>query len=111
MTAFAIVVAVVLLALNALFVAVEFALIASRRQRLEELAEGSGRKARRARRSLQAISDLNRQLAGAQLGITMASLALGFLAEPAVAHLLELAIDSFGELPSGLKHTIASAIA
>ena len=108
MTAFAIVVAVVLLALNALFVAVEFALIASRRQRLEELAEGSGRKARRARRSLQAISDLNRQLAGAQLGITMASLALGFLAEPAVAHLLELAIDSFGELPSGLKHTIAT---
>lgn len=111
MTAAAIVLAVVLLLLNGLYVAVEFALVASRRQRLEELAAGRGRDARRARRSLLAVSDLNRQLAGAQLGITMASLALGFLAEPAVARLLEDAIGSFADLPAGLRHTIAGAIA
>lgn len=107
MTALYICVAVVLLLANAGFVAVEFALIAARRSRLEPLAEAGNR---RARMALAAMSDLNRQLAGAQLGITMASLGLGFMAEPAVARLIERAIESFVHLPSGALHTISFAV-
>jgi CBS domain containing-hemolysin-like protein len=107
MTALYIGVAVVLLLANAGFVAVEFALIAARRSRLEPLAEAGNR---RARLALAAMSDLNRQLAGAQLGITMASLGLGFVAEPAVARLIERAVESFVHLPSGALHTISFAV-
>ena len=108
MTALYIVVAVVLLVANAGFVAVEFALIAARRSRLEPLAEAGNR---RARMALAAMGDINRQLAGAQLGITMASLGLGFVAEPAVARLIERAVESFVHLPSGVLHTISFAVA
>ena len=107
MTALYIGVAVVLLVANAGFVAVEFALIAARRSRLEPLAEAGNR---RAKMALAAMSDLNRQLAGAQLGITMASLGLGFVAEPAVARLIERAVESFAELPSGVLHTISISV-
>ncbi|WP_419928067.1 hemolysin family protein [Candidatus Poriferisocius sp.] len=107
MTALYIVVAVVLLVANAGFVAVEFALIAARRSRLEPLAEAGNR---RARMALAAMGDINRQLAGAQLGITMASLGLGFMAEPAVARLIERAVESFVHLPSGVLHTISFAV-
>lgn len=100
-------VAVVLLVANAGFVAVEFALIAARRSRLEPLAEAGNR---RARMALAAMSDINRQLAGAQLGITMASLGLGFVAEPAVARLIERAVESFVHLPSGVLHTVSFAV-
>ena len=99
--------AVLLLVANAFFVAVEFALIASRALRLEPQAEGD----RRARIALAAIRDLQRQLAGAQLGITMASLGLGFVAEPAVADLLESGIEVFAEIPAGLLHTISFTVA
>ncbi|MDE0216820.1 MAG: CNNM domain-containing protein, partial [bacterium] len=77
MTALYVAVAAILLVANAGFVAVEFALIAARRSRLEPLADAGNR---RARMALAAMSDINRQLAGAQLGITMASLGLGFVA-------------------------------
>ena len=107
MTGLYIAVAVVLLVANAGFVAVEFALIAARRSRLEPLAEAGNR---RARMALAAMSDINRQLAGAQLGITMASLGLGFVAEPAVARLIERAVESFVHLPSGVLHTITFAV-
>ncbi len=107
MTLVYIAVAFVLLAANAAFVAVEFALLAARRSRLEPLAEAGNR---RARITLRAMSDLNLQLAGAQLGITMASLGLGFVAEPAVAHLIEQMVESFVHLPSGVLHTISFAV-
>ncbi|MCY3860474.1 MAG: hemolysin family protein [bacterium] len=107
MTALYIAVAVVLLVANAGFVAVEFALVAARRSRLEPLAEAGNR---RARMALAAMGDINRQLAGAQLGITMASLGLGFVAEPAVARLIERAVESFVHLPSGVLHTISFAV-
>ena len=81
MTGVALAVAVLLLALNAYFVAVEFALVAASRSALEPLAEAGSR---RARRALECMSQLNRQLAGAQLGITVTSLALGWIVEPAV---------------------------
>lgn len=85
-TAWALVLAVALLVANGFFVAVEFAVVGSRRTRLEGLVEEGSR---RARHALAATADLNTQLAGAQLGITMASLGLGAVAEPAVAGLLE----------------------
>lgn len=98
----------VLLVANGFFVAVEFALIASRRTKLESLAQdGSAR----ARLALGAMRHLNLQLAGAQLGITMASLLLGYVAEPAVAGLIEGGIERFVELPSGVLHTIGFVVA
>lgn len=97
-----------LLLANGFFVAVEFALIASRRTKLEALAEeGSSR----ARIALASVQHLNLQLAGAQLGITMASLLLGFVAEPAVAGLIEAAVERFVEVPDGVLHTIGFVIA
>ena len=99
---------VVLLLANAFFVAVEFALVASRRSALEPRAEAGDR---RARRSLAAVHDLNVQLAGSQLGITMASLGLGAVAEPALAHLIESGIEQFGEVPEGVLHGVGFVLA
>jgi CBS domain containing-hemolysin-like protein len=98
---------IVLLAVNAFFVALEFALLGSRRSRLEPLAE-AGDKA--AQRSLDAMRDLSAQLAGAQLGITVASLILGLVGEPAMAHLLEPVVDLVPFVPNGWTHAIASVI-
>ncbi|MFZ6002817.1 MAG: hemolysin family protein [Actinomycetota bacterium] len=108
MTITSLLLAIGLLVANGFFVAVEFALIASRRTKLEALAgEGSAR----ARMALGAMRHLNLQLAGAQLGITMASLALGYVAEPAVAGLIEGAVERFIELPEGLLHTLGFVVA
>ena len=85
--------ALVLLAVNAFFVTVEFALIATRRTFLEQQAGTGSRPAGWALRSSQ---ELSVSLAGAQLGVTLASVALGFVAEPAVAHLLEPAFAAAG---------------
>jgi len=98
---------VVLLAVNAFFVALEFALLGSRRSRLEPLAE-AGDKA--AQRSLDAMRDLSAQLAGAQLGITVASLILGLVGEPAMAHLLQPVVDLVPFVPTGWVHPIASVL-
>jgi len=91
-----------LLLANAFFVAVEFALIASRRTKLEALAEqGSAR----ARLAIGSMRQLNVQLAGAQLGITMASLALGYVAEPTVAGFLEDTVSRVVDVPERLLNT------
>jgi CBS domain containing-hemolysin-like protein len=100
--------AVLLLVANGFFVAVEFALIASRRTKLETEAEAGSITARLA---VNATRELSLQLAGAQLGITMASLGLGAVAEPAVAHLVEDAIEPFAELPSGVLHSVSFTVA
>ena len=108
MTGWALAAAVALLAANAFFVAVEFAVIASRRSRLESMAaDGS----RRAQAALAAVGQISLQLSGAQLGITMASLGLGAVAEPAVAELIEPLLESFLDVPSGVLHTISFVIA
>lgn len=101
------VIAVLLLA-NGFFVAVEFALIASRRTKLEAMVEQGNA---RARLALGSMRNLNLQLAGAQLGITMASLALGFVAEPAVAGVIEDGISRFVELPERVLHTSGFVVA
>jgi CBS domain containing-hemolysin-like protein len=99
---------VFLLALNAYFVVVEFALVASRIPRLESLLELGDR---RAIAALKAVRDLPRAMGAAQLGITVASLALGYLSEPAVAHLLEPVIERIGDPPEDAVHAIAFVIA
>lgn len=78
--------AVLLIAANALFVAVEFALVAVDRIRIERLA-AEGRSA--ARTVLSLLKSLSFQLSGAQFGITVTSLALGFIARPSIAAALE----------------------
>lgn len=82
-----------LIVAHGFFVAGEFGIVAVDRARIEELAEGGDR---RAASTLQAVRTLSFQLSGAQLGITVTSLIVGFLAEPTVARLLEPAIESFG---------------
>ena len=92
-------VSVLLIAVNGFFVAAEFALLVSRVTRLEPMAENGDDAGASA--ALEAVQDLQPQLVGAQLGITMASLGLGHVGEPAVASLIESAVDSFVELPAG----------
>jgi CBS domain containing-hemolysin-like protein len=83
---------VVLIAASAFFVAVEFALIAARRHRLEDAAPQS----RSARAALRSASELSVLLAGSQLGITVCTLALGAITKPAVHHWLTPAFEAWG---------------
>ncbi|MDQ4144111.1 MAG: hemolysin family protein [Actinomycetota bacterium] len=108
MTLWYLLIAAALLIANGFFVGVEFALIAARRSKIEQLAEEGNRRATSAYKS---IRELTLTLAGAQLGITMCSLGLGYVAEPAVAKLIESGIHGIGELPSTALHTISFVIA
>jgi len=101
---------VALVLVNGLFVAAEFSIITARRTRIESLA-GKGNHA--ARLALRAMGDVNNYLAATQLGITMASIGLGFVGEPVLADLLEpLFEDIFGEAFAGLSaHAVAVIIA
>jgi CBS domain containing-hemolysin-like protein len=100
--------AVVLLALNAFFVAAEFALLAARRSRIEQLAADGNR---RAVSALAGIRELTLMLAGAQLGITMCSLGLGAVAEPAIAHIIEWGIGEAITLSETTLHVVGFAFA
>lgn len=103
----ALVLAVVLLAGNAFFVASEFAVISARRSSIEPLAEGGDR---RARTVLWAMEHVSLMLACAQLGITVCSTSLGLVAEPAVARLVAVPLHALG-LSSSLAHPIAFVVA
>jgi len=108
-TALGLAAAALLIAANALFVAVEFALIAVDRIRVERLA-AEGRRA--ARTALSLLKSLSFQLSGAQFGITVTSLALGFIARPSIAAVLEPAADRIaGGAAEGLSIAAALAIA
>jgi CBS domain containing-hemolysin-like protein len=97
---------VVLIFVNGFFVAGEFALVRARRARLEEMVEGGDR---RAKRVVHMLDNLSEYLSACQFGITLASLGIGFLGEPAIAELLEPAL---GEAVSdGVALPIAIAIA
>ncbi len=98
---------VLLLLGNAFFVGAEFAVITARRDRLEALAEEGKTRARIAAR---AGHELTLLIAGAQLGVTVCSLGLGALAEPAVSDLLERPFDALG-VPGAAVHIIGFAIA
>ncbi|UBV41416.1 hemolysin family protein [Deinococcus taeanensis] len=74
-----------LVLMNGFFVAAEFALVSVRRTRIDQLAEEGNKTALATQRALQ---NLDLYIAATQLGITMASLAIGFVAEPAIEHLI-----------------------
>ena len=99
----------VLVTANAFFVAAEFSLVAARRTRIESMAKAGDRKARAAH---HAIGSLDRYISGTQLGITVASLGLGWIGEPAVASVLE---GMFVMLPDPFSliatHTVAVTVA
>ena len=103
----AIAVAVLLLFANAFFVGAEFAVISARRSKVEPMAEAGNRGARA---TLRAMENVSLMLAGAQLGITVCSLGLGALGEPAVAHLIEPYLERFG-VPESLVYPIAFSVA
>ncbi len=101
------VIALFLLAANAFFVGAEFALISARRDRLESMA---ARGVHRARTVIRAGEELSLMLAAAQLGITICSLGLGSLGEPAVATQLEWLADPLG-MPGPVLHTVSFVVA
>jgi len=102
--------AVLLLAVNAFMVAAEVAItaVAGRRSAIEAEAALGGYRARLASASLRELAFM---LTGAQFGITLASLGLGFVAEPAIADLIVHAVADHIEIPEIVIHGIASAIA
>ncbi|WP_327151421.1 hemolysin family protein [Nocardia sp. NBC_01329] len=104
---FGVALTVVLLAGNAFFVAAEFALISARRDRLEALAAQGKRNADTV---IRAGQNLSMMLAAAQLGITICSILLGRVGEPAVAHLLEHPFELAG-LPETLLHPVSFVLA
>jgi CBS domain containing-hemolysin-like protein len=95
----------VLVLLNGFFVAAEFALVRSRRGTLEQEAKEGKRGARVA---VEIMGDLSRYLSSCQLGITLTSLGIGFLGEPAVADLVE---PLFGNLSHGVSLALSLFIA
>jgi CBS domain containing-hemolysin-like protein len=105
MSALLLVLLLVLIAINGVFVAAEFALVRSRRSKVEQLASEGGRGATAV---LEQLDRIEEYLSTCQLGITMASIGIGFLGEPAVAELLE---PIFGGLSHGVAVAISVAIA
>ena len=100
--------AFVFVVLNGFFVLSEYALVKSRPTRLQEMAEaGSGG----ARRVLGILDRLDSYISATQLGITLASLALGWIGEPSFAHLIEPLIQGIGGLSYYVKHIVATALA
>ncbi|GGU45635.1 hemolysin family protein [Streptomyces lavendofoliae] len=107
MTAIQLLIGLLTLVVNAFFVGAEFAMISVRRSQIEAGAEAGDRRARSVIWGLEHVSAL---LAAAQLGITLSTLVLGVVAEPAIAHLLEPVFDTVG-VPHGLVHPISFVIA
>lgn len=108
-TALGLVAVIVLVLANGFFVATEFAIVAVRRSRLEQLArEGHSRAAL----AQQVVGHLDAYIAACQLGITMASLALGWIGEPALAHLLEPPLERLvGRWAPAAAHGVAVGVA
>jgi len=94
-----------LVAANGFFVAAEFGLVGVRSSRIETLAN-QGNAA--AKRLMELLENLNAYLSACQLGITLASLALGWIGEPAIARLLDRPLSGFSET---VRHGIAFAVA
>ncbi|ANH90449.1 MULTISPECIES: hemolysin family protein [unclassified Streptomyces] len=107
MTAVQILIGLATLVVNAFFVGAEFALISVRRSQVEPYAEQGDRRAKSVLWGLEHVSAL---LAAAQLGITLCTLVLGVVAEPAIAHLLEPVFHAVG-VPAGAGHAVSFVIA
>jgi CBS domain containing-hemolysin-like protein len=104
-TALLLLAVVVLVAVNGFFVAAEFALVRARPARLEEMA-GDGKKT--ALLAVRQHAEINEYLSACQFGITLASLGIGFLGEPAIAELVE---PAFGGLSHGVAVALSIAVA
>jgi CBS domain containing-hemolysin-like protein len=104
MTALLLVALLLLVLANGFFVAGEFALVRSRRARLQELAKEDARY----RRVLKQVDDMSEYLSACQFGITLASLGIGFLGEPALAELIE---PIFGSVSHGVAVALSIAFA
>ncbi|GGV21911.1 membrane protein [Streptomyces longisporoflavus] len=107
MTTLQLVIGALTLLTNAFFVGAEFALISVRRSQIEPRAEEGDK---RARITLWGLQHISAMMATAQLGITVSSLVLGAVAEPAIAHLLEPGFEAI-HVPHALVHPIAFVIA
>ena len=105
MTALLLSAVVVLIFANGFFVAAEFALVRAKRARIEEMAAEGDRVAARV---VKQLDDLSEYLSACQFGITLASLGIGFLGEPAIADLLEPTLEGFAHAAAA---PIAIAIA
>ena len=106
---FGLVAIVVLVLANGFFVAAEFSLVSVRRTRIAELIARGDVSAKAVK---EAIDNPDQVIAATQLGITLASLALGWVGEPALSHLIEPVMSLFpGEIQEELSHTISAAIA
>ena len=103
----ALLLAVLMVLANAFFVASEFAIVKIRPTRVKELVSGGGRRAR----ILSGITHhLDKYLSANQLGITLASLALGWVGEPALAHIMAPHLGSLGAAANVAAHSLALGI-
>ncbi len=98
----------VLVGLNGFFVASEFAIVKVRSSQLEAL-EASGEK--KARRAIEVTENLEAYLSATQLGITLASLALGWVGEPCVSRLIHPLLVSLGVVSETVLHTVSVGVA
>jgi len=105
LTALLLIAVPLLVAANGFFVAAEFAMVGVRRSRIVTLASAGNVSAKRL---LGILDRLNAYLSASQLGITLASLALGWIGEPAIARLME---SWFVQMPDTLRHSLAFIIA
>ena len=113
MTAVQLLIGLATLVVNAFFVGAEFALISVRRSQIEQALEGRERDAegdRRAKSVLWGLEHVSALMAAAQLGITLCTLVLGVVAEPAIAHLLEPVFHAVG-IPKSAGHAVSFVIA
>ncbi|HEY3245377.1 MAG TPA: CNNM domain-containing protein [Phycisphaerae bacterium] len=103
-----ILISILLVLMNGFFVLAEFALVKARATRIEELARKGNRPARVAR---EMLAHLDNYLSATQLGITVASLGLGWIGEPAFSGLIRLAVDLPAWWSREMSHTISAGIA
>src|SRR6187200_2930130 len=105
MSALLLILLMLLIAINGFFVAAEFALVRSRRGKIEQLAaEGEAG----AEAVVEQLDKIDESLSACQVGITMASIGIGFLGEPSLAKLIE---PLFGDLSHGVAAGLSLAIA
>src|SRR5215211_22011 len=106
-TALALAAVVALVLANGFFVATEFSFVAVRRTRIQQLAaDGDAR----ARTVLGRLDHLDAYIAATQLGITLASLALGWIGEPALAHLIEPALEHLPGLSEARREAVSRTV-
>ena len=108
---FPIVVIIILIILNGLFVAAEFAIVGSRSTRIDRFAEEGNAAARYIKGVLSSPQNQDRYIAIAQLGITLASIGLGMYGEQSIAGWLYGPLERFGGLGEAASHTLGTIIA